>query len=207
MKRSDPRPVATRDPVQTRTRILDEAEALFVARGFSAVSMRDIAAASGVTKSLIHHYFASKEQLWTEVKERVFAAYAEEQQRLLAQPVAPDADVLRRSVEAYFRYLQRHPEAVRLFAWAHLEGDPGDARTDRDLVAVGAERVRAAQDAGVLRGDVNPAHVVAIFVHTCTQWFEAAEHHAEWPGVGGDEAFLEDFLKVFLEGLLPRSPR
>jgi NAD(P)-dependent dehydrogenase (short-subunit alcohol dehydrogenase family) len=46
------RSVATRDPEQTRARILDAATDLFVERGFSDVSMSRLAIAAGVTKSL-----------------------------------------------------------------------------------------------------------------------------------------------------------
>jgi TetR/AcrR family transcriptional regulator len=74
---------------------------------------------------------------------------------------------------------------------------------DVELMRLGAERVRQAQVAGAVRADVNPAHVVCTFIHACTHWFEAASHHAQWPGVGTDEQFLDDFLKIFLDGLKP----
>jgi TetR/AcrR family transcriptional regulator len=56
-----------------------------------------------------------------------------------------------------------------------------------------------------LRSDINPTHVVTIFVNACTQWFQAHGHHSQWPGMGSDEEFLDDFLRVFMEGLLPRN--
>ena len=195
----------TRDPDLTRERILEAAHALFVAKGFAAVSMREIAARSGVTKSLIHHHFGSKEALWELVKERAFSAYAEGQQAELDQADAPDATLLMNAVMRYFAFLQANPEVVRLFAWSHLDADQSCGRLDAELVRLGAERVRQAQQRGLLRADVNPAHVVTMFVNGCTQWFTARAHHSQWPGVGNDQEYLDDFLKIFMEGLLPRT--
>lgn len=197
--------IGTRDPDQTRERILEAAQALFVEKGFAAVSMREIAARSGVTKSLIHHHFGSKEALWELVKEQAFAAYAEGQQADLQRAVEPDAELLKNAVARYFGFLKEHPEVVRLFAWTHLDEDQSCGRLDAELVALGAERIRQTQQRGLLRPDVNPAHVVTLFVNACTQWFEARAHHSQWPGVGSDEEYLDDFLKIFMEGLLPRD--
>ena len=196
---------APRDRDLTRERILEAAEALFVEHGFAAVSMRQLAARSGVTKSLIHHHFGSKEALWELVKERAFSAYAEGQEAELNKATEPDAELLKRSVGRYFAFLKSHPEVVRLFAWTHLEGEQACGKLDAELVRLGAEKIRQAQERGLLRSDINPTHVVTIFVNACTQWFQAHGHHSQWPGMGSDEEFLDDFLRVFMEGLLPRN--
>jgi TetR/AcrR family transcriptional regulator len=195
----------TRDPDLTRERIIEAAHALFVKKGFAAVSMREIASRSGVTKSLIHHHFGSKEALWELVKEQAISAYAEGQEAELRAAEAPDADLLRNAVVKYFEFLQANPAVVRLFAWTHLDEDQSCGRLDAELVRLGSERVRQAQERGLLRKDVNPAHVVTLFVNACTQWFEARAHHSQWPGVGSDAEYLDDFLKIFFEGLAPRS--
>lgn len=195
----------TRDPDLTRERIVAAAHALFVKKGFAAVSMREIASRSGVTKSLIHHHFGSKEALWELVKEQAISAYADGQEAELRAAEEPDADLLRNAIVKYFEFLQANPSVVRLFAWTHLDEDQSCGRLDAELVRLGAERVRQTQARGLLRKDVNPAHVVTLFVNACTQWFEARAHHSQWPGVGDDAEYLDDFLKIFFEGLTPRS--
>ncbi|MFU8821866.1 MAG: TetR/AcrR family transcriptional regulator [Gammaproteobacteria bacterium] len=195
----------TRDPDLTRERIVEAAHALFVKKGFAAVSMREIASRSGVTKSLIHHHFGSKEALWELVKEQAISAYAEGQEAELRAAEEPDAELLRNAIVKYFGFLQANPAVVRLFAWTHLDEDQRFGRLDAELVRLGAERVRQTQARGLLRKDVNPAHVVTLFVNACTQWFEARAHHSQWPGVGSDAEYLDDFLKIFFEGLAPRS--
>ncbi len=194
---------ATRDADRTRQRILDAAFARFVERGFADVSMREIAEQSGVTKSLIHHHFGSKKALWDAVKDRAFGRYADEQMAELENAENPDADLLERGVVNYFRFLRDHPQVVRLLAWTHLEGDENCGEMDAELVRLGAHRIRQGQEHGLFRDDVNPTHVVTMFVLTCLQWFEARSHHAQWPGIGGDEDFLDDFLKIFMRGLSP----
>jgi AcrR family transcriptional regulator len=48
---------------ETRARITDEALKLFVARGFEAVTLDDIATAAGISRRTFFHYFESKEDL------------------------------------------------------------------------------------------------------------------------------------------------
>jgi len=191
----------TRDAELTQARILEAGLALFVEKGFADVSMREIAEHCGVTKSLIHHHFGSKESLWKAVKEHALGLYAQEQRDELENAENPDADLLRRGVVNYFRFLKDNPQVVRLLAWTHIEGDTSCGEMDAELVRLGAERIRQGQDGGLFRDDVNPTHVVTIFVMTCLQWFEASSHRAQWPGVGSDDEFLDDFLKIFMRGI------
>jgi AcrR family transcriptional regulator len=52
---------------QTRERILDAAYKLFRRRGYSRVTMDDIAAEAALTKRTLYHHFESKDQLLAEV--------------------------------------------------------------------------------------------------------------------------------------------
>ena len=47
----------------TRSKILDISAELFAERGFSGVSMRDIARSAGITQAAIYHHFSSKKEL------------------------------------------------------------------------------------------------------------------------------------------------
>jgi AcrR family transcriptional regulator len=58
-----------RTPEPTRKRILDAAYALFRRRGYSRVSMDEIAAATTVTKRTLYYHFESKDQLLAAVLE------------------------------------------------------------------------------------------------------------------------------------------
>jgi AcrR family transcriptional regulator len=55
-----------------RDRILDVAESLFQERGYTAITMRDIAKAAGMRQASLYYHFPSKEQLFVSVRERMF---------------------------------------------------------------------------------------------------------------------------------------
>lgn len=58
-------------PLTPRERVLEAAEACFMARGYAAVTLRDIASAVGIKHtSLYHHVPGGKEALFVEVVER-----------------------------------------------------------------------------------------------------------------------------------------
>jgi AcrR family transcriptional regulator len=61
-----PAPPRTPKSSETRRRLLQAAAELFVARGYDAVSMRDLAAAAGLTKGAVYGHFRSKGQLLVE---------------------------------------------------------------------------------------------------------------------------------------------
>ncbi len=60
-----------------RRQIIDGARAMFLAQGFDAASMNDIARAAGVSKGTLYVYFANKEQLFEAIVEQECDAQAE----------------------------------------------------------------------------------------------------------------------------------
>lgn len=55
------------DFAERRAAIVEEAARLFAERGFLGASMADLAAACGSSKSLVYHYYASKEDILYDV--------------------------------------------------------------------------------------------------------------------------------------------
>jgi AcrR family transcriptional regulator len=89
----------------TRTRILDAAYGLFRRRGYTRVSMDEIAAATAVTKRTLYYHFRSKDEL--------LAAVLETQHRLALAAFRTFGDSLAGSPEAIVDTLFRD-----LAAWA-----------------------------------------------------------------------------------------
>ncbi len=199
-----------RDPVATRKAILEAAEELFVDRGFAATSMSDIAKRAGVTKSLIHHHFGSKQDLWVELKRFLLAHYAEVQMELL-ETQTDGRDLLQQSFETLFSFLRDHPGFVRLSSWMDLEKDRGLAdQAYPDLVFSGIERVRAEQKAGRIRDDIEPAHLIAAMVSLCSHWFRARSEFAtfyEGPIEDWDESYQRAIVQVMTSGVGARGSR
>jgi AcrR family transcriptional regulator len=59
------RPGRPRGASDTRERILLGARELFARNGFDKTSIRAVAASAGVDSALVHHYFGTKQQLFT----------------------------------------------------------------------------------------------------------------------------------------------
>ena len=58
-------------PEVTIQRILDTAERLFIEKGYDHASLQDIIDATGLSKGAIYHHFASKEDIFFSVCERI----------------------------------------------------------------------------------------------------------------------------------------
>ena len=74
-------------PAERRDQILDAANTLFAERGYDAVSIEDIARASGVTRGLVHHYFGGRKEVYVALLERVGA----DREERLRRPVGRSA--------------------------------------------------------------------------------------------------------------------
>ncbi len=202
-------PPQQRDPEATRTALIEAAEEIFLEKGFGNTSLSEIAKKAGITKSLIHHYFGSKEGLWREVKTQRFMHYFQRQMDMLKDS-QPSAELLRASVAFYFDFLRRNPQIVRILAWVFLERDIRECMDiDRELIEMGVEKIRETQALGQLRADIDPRFILFTFIGLCQHWFQDKEHFIESFGTEGlgedlDEAYLGAMIKIFFEGILPR---
>jgi AcrR family transcriptional regulator len=93
-----------------RRQIIEGARAVFLAQGFDAASMNDIARAAGVSKGTLYVYFKHKEQLFEAIVEQECEAQAEGIFDL--DPSDHDVEtVLTRLGLAYIRFLCRPEKA------------------------------------------------------------------------------------------------
>jgi TetR/AcrR family transcriptional regulator len=120
-----------RDAERSRESILAAAERLFADQGYDGASLNDIAVKAGLSRGTPSYFFGSKERLYSEVIERVFAA-REEATRLAFDPVADwcagegGLDDLRvaltRAAEDYMAFLAKRPSFVKLVMRDELTG-------------------------------------------------------------------------------------
>ena len=91
---------------EARERVLEAAERLFAERGYSSVTLRDIAADVGIRHtSLYHHVPGGKEELFIEVTERTLQRHRDGLTETLAQ-AAPD---VRAQLQAAANWLLSQP--------------------------------------------------------------------------------------------------
>lgn len=202
-----------RDAEATRSRIVDAATKLFSERGLHGASAADIARAAGVTKSLIHHHFQDKGSLYEDVQDAAARAYQELMAGLLAGPMDTKAGVasaFRLALVSWYEHLLAHPREAQLLAWDALIDVPGSEV--RQELALGAfrslvARVQAAQDAGLIRADVDPRHVITAIEALVEHRFlldrqSGRIEEGSSPGSENDLRYLEDVLGLLLAGVL-----
>ena len=61
----------------TKIRILDEALIMFAENGYKGTNLRDLAARLSLSKSALYKHYASKEEIWKALLDRMEAYYAE----------------------------------------------------------------------------------------------------------------------------------
>ena len=94
---------------------------LFSDRPYDELLLDDIAAEAGVAKGLVHYYFGSKRGYYVAI---VKAAAVEMRERLDPDPALAPAGRLRRSLDAYLRYVDEHSAGYRTLLGGGIGMDP-----------------------------------------------------------------------------------
>ncbi|MDI1274762.1 MULTISPECIES: TetR/AcrR family transcriptional regulator [unclassified Polaromonas] len=106
----------------TRKEILGLSVPLFATVGFDGVSMRDIAAAVGVTPAALYHHFSDKEQLYLDAVGHAFEEKVGPLKSLLEGGENP-WDRLEAFVALFTRMLAREKDFRRLMQWVLLDSN------------------------------------------------------------------------------------
>jgi len=140
--------------------ILDAAQRIFVARGYQAASIAEIARAAGISDGLIYRYYESKRHLL----DAVLAAFFERILSVLEPAVATEegfAAKLRALIRTHLKILMGDAGLCRLFIGevrgASEFADSEAQAMNRRYSAVFLDIIRAAQSADDLRDGVDAA--------------------------------------------------
>jgi AcrR family transcriptional regulator len=120
-----------------RAAILDAALEVFSKRGYNGASIDEIAQAAGISKALIYEHFPSKKELHVSLLERhtqeIFVRLSQ-----TADTDEPGEVRLRNGVEAFFEWVETHPEAFRLLFRDTFEFDVAEVLNRLQSQATGA---------------------------------------------------------------------
>lgn len=153
------------DAAETARRILEVAGEHFVAYGYTAASVDEIARAADVTRGAVYHHYASKLGLFTSVVTQM--------QQEVAQAVvdaATDAgplDALKRGSHAFVEaittggrarvVLVDAPAALGWEAWRRMDAEASGVHLQDALVGIGVPDAARAATAALLNGAMNEA--------------------------------------------------
>jgi TetR/AcrR family transcriptional regulator len=108
--------------ISSEDTILAAAEVVFAERGFDGATTAGIAAAAGLPKSNVHYYFATKEQLYRKVIERVLKAWLDAARAF--DEVDSASEALARYIGAKMDLARERPHGSRVFAKEIMRGAP-----------------------------------------------------------------------------------
>lgn len=183
--------------VQTTAAILDAAEKLFAQRGFTAVTVRDIAAEAGVSHALVHRYLGSKQDVYRQVLAR---------RENVIRDAAPGEGDLLEATSLMLREAVFHQRTyVRLIAHSALHGLSYDRTMGR--FAATTRLVELAKQAAADEGEArdpdrpDPRFVIASAVAMLIGWSAAREWLLRASDLEGmsDEEFADAFERVVLD--------
>src|SRR6202012_698976 len=108
-------------PQQRREHLLDTAAAMFAEMPYDDGMIMDIAAAAGVSRALMYHYFPAKRDLYVTLFKRASDRFLA---RVSSDPQVPLAEQVATALEAHIQSIVDHPyEAVTINRGA-LSDDP-----------------------------------------------------------------------------------
>jgi AcrR family transcriptional regulator len=158
----------------TRQALIDAALDVFLQRGFARATTREIAQTAGVAEGTIYRHFPDKHALFHEVFRSLTGDIVDELRRL---PERAGHGTVRDNLEYLFALvggmqarlsslmasIWADPELARNFG-AHVREHAAEGFEPPDPVSMVAEYVRAEQELGRIRADVNATEAAATVV-------------------------------------------
>lgn len=197
---SDTRPRGTRLPRLARRRqLLAAAQEVFVAQGYHAAAMDEIAERAGVSKPVLYQHFPGKLELYLALLEQHSEALVEKQREAL-ESTDDNRQRVAASIRAYFDFVAGEGKAYRLVFESDLSNVPqvrekAEETTDQCVRLIG-EVIR--QDTSISESEANLLSIglVGMAQTSARYWLsnygaipqEAAEQliaRLAWRGVSG----------------------
>ena len=180
-----PRPSKiVRNAEASRAKILEAARIEFVSYGLSGGRVDRIAEASGVNKNLIYHYFGSKDAVYLEVLERIYADLRARQQDENLRNLPP-VEGMKRLVSSTFDHFVDTPDLIRLMSIEniHFAEHLKNSRTTKQLYGGLLDTIRIllkrGQEQGVFRNNVDAIDLY-LSISGLAYFFLSNQHTLSW---------------------------
>jgi AcrR family transcriptional regulator len=185
------------DYQQKRQSILDKAASLFAAQGFSGTSIAEIAIFCGVSKSLLYHYYESKESLLYDMLHSHCTLLVETATQALKQSLKPE-EQLRNLISALLGiYMDARDKHIVLLNDLHcLPKDQQETVRDLERTVVRSFKDIVAMLKPGLTADERTA--VAMYLMGAINWtYTWFKPH----GAVSEKKFAEMSTALFLDGI------
>lgn len=159
---------------ERKSQLIDAAEELFIAKGYSAVSMEDICRAASVSRPVLYEHLKTKQDAYLACVERARATFDSELLRRVDLTASPQ-DQLRAGGDSFFTFLEESPGRwILLFGSSSIL--PGEKSQELAALRFGTiEKIRllierAAPDAPPLLIDA-ASHATSGVVERLGHWW------------------------------------
>ena len=154
--------------------ILSAAEREFAERGFSGASILRIAERAGISRTNVHYYYQSKEELYRRVLTRIVEMWNDSFPEIT--PEDDPAQALEAYIRAKLAFSRSNPQASKIFASEVLRGAPllKDylEQNHASWLKGKAEVIRAWIDQGKM-DEVDPLHLIFMI-------WSSTQHYADF---------------------------
>jgi TetR/AcrR family transcriptional regulator len=155
--------------LSTEQKIKDAARKVFMTKGFSGCTTREIAKSVGINVALLNYYFRSKGKLFELILEAALSDFIEAMVEVFSMDLSLE-DKTRMLIDKEFEFLRKHPE-LPLFIHAGLNQESDNDFDQSNFLGrlhqTGIfEQCEKAQEEGKMR-KVNMINVTLLFMSNC----------------------------------------
>jgi AcrR family transcriptional regulator len=195
--------------VETRERIVEAAEQVLRSKGYARATTKEIARAAGVSEGTLYNHFESKEDLWLCVlsSQRLpgfIALVLSFRERAGSATIRDNLEEIARTALAFYLQsvpmgatVQAEPELLARLREVLLQRNAGPHKANESV----ASYLRAEQDLGRLRKDVNPDAAAYLLLGACFQRAHWLQFLGEDIPEGMEVRFANEIVETLLQGL------
>lgn len=122
-------------PVEKQNKVIDAALASFGTNGYKKTSASDIAAAAGISKAMVFHYFGTKKDLYLYLINYCYKLISTAIDEKFDSSVTDFFDRIQLSSDIKLSVLYKHPASMSFLTSAYFETDPEVKGAINDLLS------------------------------------------------------------------------
>lgn len=191
---------------ETSSKLMEAATLLFAAKGYAAVSIRELAEAAGTNSALISYHFGNKEGLYRAVLEKHFQELTRQMGILRKKNLSP-LETISGFAGIVVNLHQTRPQLLRLVNSEFITPTACFEQVIKKYIEQNFRFLSAAIREGIrlkqFREDINPAYAAVALASLINFYFIAkpAAHLFLPPQPGQDEIYGRQAVDIYLNGI------